>query len=144
MEKEELKKELKERMIKYGFEYHKSAYYFDNKELVSVVALQKSNFDNSYYLVYGFLIKAYNHDLKYPKYYACDINGRFIFNINSKSTDNFNLEVGNVQVLKDGIDKTYETVLRPVLETGLGEYYKILPECIVSATLKTKKYLGIE
>lgn len=144
MEKKELKTVLKDRMIKYGFEYYKNAYYFDNNELVSVVALQKSNFDNSYYLVYGFLIKAYNYDLKFPKYYVCDINGRFIFNINGKSTDNFNLEVGNVQILEESIDKTYQTILHPVLENGLSEYYKILPECIVSATLRTKKYLGME
>lgn len=81
---------------------------------------------------------------KYPKYYVCDINGRFIFNINGKSTDNFDLEVGDVQILEEGIDKTYQIILYPVLENGLGEYYKILPECIVSATLRTKKYLGME
>lgn len=81
---------------------------------------------------------------KYPKYYVCDINGRFIFNINGKSTDNFDLEVGDVQILEEGIDKTYQTILYPVLENGLGEYYKILPECIVSAILRTKKYLGME
>lgn len=145
MDSKELKKILKEKMTTFGFRHYKGAYYYENDELIAVVALQKSSYDNdSYYLIYAFLIKKYNPNIKYPKYYTCDVNGRFIFEINGKETDNFNLEEGNIKILRDVIDNTFLNILSPVLEYGLSEYYKILPECIVSATLRTKEYLGIE
>lgn len=66
MDKKEFKKALNSILKPYGFEYIKKAYYQSNDELTVVIAAQKSNFDNSFYLNYGFLIKQLNPELDYP------------------------------------------------------------------------------
>lgn len=144
MEKKEFKKALGSILKSYEFEYKNKGYYRSNDELIIVIATQKSNFDNSYYLNYGFLIKQLNPELEYPKDYVCNVTGRFSFRNGKKIIHSFNLEENNLNQLEESInEKLYSTII-PVLEKGLQEYYKMFPEYIVSATLKTKKYLGLE
>ena len=79
MEKTEFKKVFGTCLKDYNFEYKDNAYYFNSKSFITVISLQKSNYDNSYYINYGFLIKELNQDVKYPKDNVCDIRGRFGF-----------------------------------------------------------------
>ena len=144
MEKKEFKKLLSNILKQYGFYYTNKRYYLSNNELIIVIDTQKSNFENSYYLNYGILIKEINPDLEYPKEYLCDIRGRFIFKKDSKIVGGFNLEYGKEDELKQSISETVENLLLPVYEVGVSEYYKISSESLSMATLKTKKYLGIE
>lgn len=144
MEKKEFKKILRSILKEHGFNYINKAYYLTNDELIIVIDTQKSNFENSYYLNYGILIKALNQNLDYPKDYLCDIIGRFIFRKDNKVIGGFNLDDGKEEDLRQSISETVENILLPVYEDGLTEYYKIFPESFPTANLKAKKYLGIE
>lgn len=144
MEKKEFKKALTNTLKSYGFEYIKKCYYYDNDELIIVIATQKSNYDNSYYLNYGFLIKQINPGLEYPKDYVCDVKGRFLFENDTKFTDCINLDNCDIDVLKKGIDETFQSYIVPIIEKGLLEYYRICPKNILTATLKTKKHLNMK
>lgn len=43
-----------------------------------VINVQKSNYDNSVYVNYGFYLKQLHVDMKTPKVNECDLFGRFI------------------------------------------------------------------
>ncbi len=58
--------------------YCKKNYYCNSDKIIVVINLQKSNFDNSYYINYGFCVKDIHNDLQYPKNNECDITGRFL------------------------------------------------------------------
>ena len=49
----EFKKIVQEITSKYGFMYCKKNYYYNSDKIIVVINLQKSNFDNSYYINYG-------------------------------------------------------------------------------------------
>ncbi|NBK96453.1 MAG: DUF4304 domain-containing protein [Erysipelotrichia bacterium] len=144
MDKKEFKKALGNILKPYGFKYLKKNYYLSNDELIVVIATQKSNYDDSYYVNYDFLIKQINTEIEYPKDNVCDVTGRFVFNSDGKTIHTFNIEENNLHELEEGINDKLNSTIMPVLEKGLQEYYKMFPEYIVTATLKTKKYLGLE
>ena len=50
MENTELKKIVQESTSKYGFMYCKKNYYCDLDDTIVIINLQKSNFDNSFYI----------------------------------------------------------------------------------------------
>lgn len=43
--------------------YCKKNYYCNSDKIIVVINLQKSNFDNSYYINYGFYVKDIHNDL---------------------------------------------------------------------------------
>ncbi|WP_094184847.1 DUF4304 domain-containing protein [Acetivibrio straminisolvens] len=51
------KKVLTEVLSEYGFEIKGNIFRAETRELIAVVATQKSNYENSYYINLGFLIK---------------------------------------------------------------------------------------
>ena len=57
MDNTEFKKIVQEITSKYGFMYCKKNYYYNSDKIIVVINLQKSNFDNSYYINYGFYVK---------------------------------------------------------------------------------------
>lgn len=143
MEKKEFKTVLGNVLRKYGFEYKNKAYYQSNNKMIIVIATQKSNFDESYYVNYGIFIKEINSSLEYPRENVCDIRGRFIFHSQDRLTGEFNIRNNDIEELERGLTEMLENVLMPVYARGIGEYYKILPESIPTATLKTREYLGM-
>lgn len=144
MEKKVFKKLLSDLLRQYGFQYIQKAYYLSNDEVVIVIETQKSHFEDSYYLNYGLLIKELNPELKYPKERKCDVRGRFVFSKNNKLVGGFNLEDGTEDELKQSVLDTMENLLIPVFKNGLSEYYKLSPQSILTASLKAKKYLGMD
>lgn len=144
MEKTEFKKVLGNSLKKFGFEYNKKAFYYSNDELIVVISTQKSNFDNSFYINYGFLIKDLTPEMNFPKENVCDVRGRFGFNVNDKVVYDFNFEKSTVVQLEDAIVEGVNTIILPVLNEGLAKYYEIFPEAITMATLRTKQYIGID
>ena len=144
MEKKEFKRILGDVLKEYGFKYIKKGYYCNNNELIVVVSTQKSNFADSYYLNYGFLIRELNPEIEYPKDYICDERGRFAFENNNKIRYEFYIGEDNEQILKHSIKEGVEKNIIPVLEKGLSEYYKIFPGTYACANLKTKEYLKLD
>lgn len=143
MDKKEFKKALTSILKPYGFEYTNKGYYCSNDEVIVVIATQKSNFDDSFYLNYGFLIKKLNPELEYPKDNGCDVTGRFVFKASSNIINTFNLQENTIAELEESVNEVVKTRIIPVLEKGLQEYFRLFPEYVVTATLKTKEYLGI-
>ena len=64
MDNTEFKKIVQEITSKYGFMYCKKNYYCYLHKIIIVINLQKSNFDNSYYINYGFCVKDIHNDLQ--------------------------------------------------------------------------------
>ena len=76
MEAKTFKKIIQNCVLKYGFIYKNKNYYINDK-LIVVINCQKSKYDNSYYINYGFWIKEIHEELSYPLVESCDIVGRF-------------------------------------------------------------------
>lgn len=96
MDNTEFKKIVQEITSKYGFMYCKKNYYCNSDKIIVVINLQKSNFDNSYYINYGFCVKDIHNDLRYPKNNECDITGRFL---NETNKGIYQLDTMNVEEL---------------------------------------------
>ena len=120
MEKREIKKILKQELEKLGFRYTKSAYYYMDQELIIVVELQHSNYDETFFINYGFLIKALHPELKYPKENDC-----------------------NPEKFSKIISSEGKRIFLPVIEDGLNRYFELDPSAIARTTKKARDYLGI-
>ncbi len=140
MEKKEFKKELRNVLASYGFVYVNKAHYCCNDEIIVVVATQKSNYDNAYYINYGFLIRKLNPGVEFPKDYKCDIRGRFIFQ-KSENKDTFHMEKDNIKMLRESLKTGIENKILPALSDGVEKYYELYPDALIVAPLKTKEYL---
>lgn len=53
-------------------------YYYENEKIIIVINIQKSNYDNSYYINYGFWVRVIHDNVDYPKITDSDIARRFI------------------------------------------------------------------
>ena len=140
MDNKEFKKIVQESTSKFGFKYCKKNYYFNSDKLIVVINLQKSNFDNSYYVNYGFWVKDIHNDLQYPKSNECDITGRFVNEINK---DIYPLDAMNVNELAINLENNIISTIVPVINEGISKYFELFPKAICRATINLKKYLGI-
>ena len=102
MDNTEFKKIVQEITSKYGFMYCKKNYYYNSDKIIVVINLQKSNFDNSYYINYGFYVKDIHNDLQYPKNNECDITGRFL---NETNKGIYQLDTMNAEELVVSLEK---------------------------------------
>lgn len=110
-------------------------------KIIVVINLQKSNFDNSYYINYGFCVKDIHNDLQYPKSNGCDITGRFL---NETNKDIYQLDTMNAEELVMSLEKNIINIIVPVINGGISTYFELFPNAICRATLNLKKYLGID
>ena len=143
MEKREIKKILKQELEKLGFRYTKSAYYYMDQELIIVVELQHSNYDETFFINYGFLIKALHPELKYPKENMCDIRGRFIQKDSFDNIIDFRWNDCNPEKFSKIIASEVKRIFLPVIEDGLNRYFELDPSAIARTTKKARDYLGI-
>ncbi|MEL7648766.1 MAG: DUF4304 domain-containing protein [Sedimentibacter sp.] len=142
MDKKEFKKALAKVLSKYGFESKGNIFRTETDELIIVVATQKSNYENSYYINFGFLIKSLNSDIINPKDNQCDVFGRFTLDILDKVYTSINCESLNIDEFCDAFSKSMNDKIKPVLEYGLKKYFEINPLSINTATLKAKQYIS--
>jgi len=143
MQKKDFNETLENVLSQYDFHYINNAYYFDNDETIIVIATQKSSYDNSYYINFGFLIKKVNPKIKYPKDNNCDVFGRFVFDFNRKQYYSVNLDDINVEELSASVRNFIEVNIKPVINDGLYKYFEINPKAVLTATLKARGYLGL-
>lgn len=143
MNNEEFKKILQNSISSVGFIYCKKNYYCNVENMIAMINLQKSNYENGYYINFGFCVEEIHNDLKYPKISECDIMGRFLNVIDLKQIDIIQLDLLNKDKLEYLIKENLNSVIIPVLNNGIHEYFKIFPDAIYTARLDLKKYLGV-
>ena len=143
MNRKEFKKSLKEVLSEYDFQYKDKIYNLTTDDLIIVIATQKSNFDNNYYLNYGFLIRELNPNLSAPRDNQCDVFGRFELVINRKKNNSIEIESIDPYEFSLALRKCLDEIIKPVLEFGLKKYFELYPMEINVTTLNARKYLGL-
>lgn len=143
MNKQEFKKVLDFALSDYGFVTKNNILKAETDELIIVVSTQKSNYDNSYYLNYGFMIKALSSDLTSPKDTQCDVFGRLNLYISGKFSTTVEIENISCEVFSESLKVSLDERIKPVIEFGLVKYFDLFPTAISTVKLNAKKYLGI-
>ncbi|WP_158588939.1 DUF4304 domain-containing protein [Butyrivibrio sp. XB500-5] len=143
MDNTEFKKELQKIVNDYGFIYCKKKYYYDLEKMTVLINLQKSNYENSYYVNYGFCIKDLHDGVEYPKINECDLTGRFFYEVNGEKDFKYPLDIISNDELKTNLEYNINSIIIPVINEGVNKYFELFPEAIYVATLKLKKYLGM-
>jgi len=143
MEKKEFKKTLANTLSEYGFVTLNNLSRAETDDLIVVVATQKSNYDNCYYLNYGFLIKELSPDLINPKDNQCDVFGRLNITIDGEKHSSIAIERFCSEDFSSALIKSMNETIKPVLEFGLTKYFELYPAAISTIRLYAKKYLKI-
>ena len=143
MEKKDFKKALTEVLSEYGFGYKGNIYTAETEDTIIVVATQKSNYENSYYINFGFLIKSLNPNVKNLKDNQCDVFGRFSIYVNGKVNTTIELDTINLDEFRNSLRKSVDDRIKPVFEFGIRKYFEINPDAINTATIKAKQYLNL-
>lgn len=141
MDNTELKKILHQCTDKVGFNYYKKNYYYRDEKMIVVINTQKSNYDNSFYINYGFWVRDIHDNLENPKINECDIVGRFVNNIDNMEKADFQLDTLEEDKLKECFEFNIENIIVPVINGGIREYFEIYPKAIMSAKRILKEYL---
>lgn len=144
MNNTEFKKLVGKTLKEKGFSYEKKVYYLRSDELIVCIDFQKSNFDNSYFINYGFLLTKLNPTMEYPKPNVSDVSGRFSYYEKEVVKPEFTLDFLNEEDLAQSIQMNLEKNIQPVIEDGLVKYFEINPQAKFVAKLNVKQYLGIE
>ena len=142
MDKKEFKKLLKTILEEYSFTTKNNISRAETDDLIIVISTQKSNYDNSYYLNYGFLIKELSPELVLPNDNQCDVFGRFNFNINGKVSQNVDFQNINSEEFSIALRMSLNERIKPVLDFGINKYFEYFPSAILTVRAKAKKYLG--
>lgn len=142
MDNLQFKKVIQECITKYGFKYYRENFYYELDNVIIVINLQKSNFDNSYYINYGFCMKDIHDGLQYPKCNAkeCDITCRFVDTTNK---GNYQLDTLDSEKLIMSVEKNIDDFIMPVINEGIYKFFELYPNYICLITLRLKEYLGI-
>jgi len=136
----EFKKIVQEITSKYGFKYCKKNYYYEMADLIVVIGLQKSNYENSFYINFGFYVKGIHNEIQYPKSNECDITCRFL---NETGKDIYQLDIQNYEELVISLEKNMNDYIVPVINSGINQFFILYPKYSCLASLKLKKYLGM-
>ena len=139
MNKTEFKKIVGETLKSQGFTYENKYYTFENADLKVFIGFQKSNFENSFYINYGFLIKGI-YDGKLPLYKQGleDFGGRFVY----QNLDSYNLEKITSESLVASINSNIKMLIQPAFDDGLANYFELYPHFKFLCKKRVKEYLG--
>lgn len=144
MDNTEFKKILQICTEKVGFKYCKKNYYYQNEEIIIVVNTQKSNYDDSFYINYGFLLRTIHDNLDYPNISDCDIIGRFVNNTNDTTEFDFQLPMLVSDKLMECLNSNINNIIIPVINEGIKKYFKLFPKALFTAKRDLKEYLEKE
>ena len=142
MTKQEFTKLINTLLKKDGFIKKGSNFYFDcENDIVCVFGMYKSNYDEYYYMEYGFAFKSINPKSPFPKYFELNVNcGRLLLDGDTA--------IYYETVNEDNLIKTIHEVLIKLVETGKRGKDAIckvfVPKCYYIISQKTLEYLGIE
>lgn len=142
MDNKDLKKILQRCLSPYLFMYKNRNYYFCNNELTVVINCQKSNYDNTYYINFGFWVKELHKESAKLTITECDIMGRFNFDIDGKREYSCSLNTMDEKTLEENIYRNVLNFIIPVINNGIEEYFRLFPEAICAAKLSLKEFLN--
>lgn len=143
MDTKELKKILVSCFEDLNFEKKGAFFYKRSKDLVISVGLQKSLYENGYYINVGYIIIELHPMLEFPKYADGDARTRFIFGDKNKA-DIVDVERCNsIDLIKTTIQNNVKKLIDIPLKKGFKELLKIEPTILYQTTLKAKEYLEI-
>ena len=114
MNNTEFKKNVGEVLKQEGFLYKNKQYYFENEDLIVFVAFQKSNFENSFYIIY---------------------------NDNDKMIGDYKLSDLTKERLSESILENTEKFIKPAFEKGIDDYLEMYPHLKRRLPLTVKEYL---
>jgi hypothetical protein len=144
MDSGQFKNTLKERLSSKGFKKRGGYFYKEGDGIVSVIGLQKSNFEDVYYLNVGYVIKDLHPSLINPRDVDGDVRSRFSFEEDGKGTERFNLYMSPEQ-LGTLLEKNIQELVEPVHSVdGLKVLLTQKPVMLLQTTVKAKKFLGLE
>ena len=143
MDKKEFKKALADTLSEYGFVTTSNIARVETDKLIIVVSTQKSNFENSYYLNYGFVIKELNPKLINPKDNQCDVFGRLNLTIDSKMFMLVEYEKISRKEFSTALKFSINEKINPVLKSGLQKYFELFPSAVSTVGLRAKEYLEL-
>lgn len=126
MNKTEFKKIVGEILKSHSFAY-------ENK----FVGFQKSNFENSFYINYGFFIKKLHEKLEKLSHGFGDFGGRFVYNDNDKMLGDYKLS----DLTKESLSENTEKFIKPAFEKGIDDYLEMYPHLKRRLPLTVKEYL---
>jgi len=143
MEKKEFNKALENILSQYGFQFENKTFYHDNEETITVITTQKSNYENSYFINFGFLIKRESPEVKYPKLTDCDVFGRFVLESYGKQYQSVDLDIFTTETLTTAAIQFIDANIKPTIEYGLSKYFEVNPKAVFVASQKAKRYLNL-
>lgn len=144
MDNKEFKKIVGTVLKKNGFELEKKVYYIRSEQVIVSLDFQKSNFDDSFFINYGFTLVKINPDVTYPKPHTSDVSGRFSYFDEDEEFPQFDLDKVTPENLEKSIELNLENNIKPVIQDGLMEYFEINPAAKFVAKLNVKQYLGLD
>ena len=144
MKKSELTKAMKNVLEFYGFKKRGNSYYYSNKEIICVFYLQKSLYDELYYLNLGYHIIELHPKDSFPKTYQCDIDDRVILRYDNVQLTEIRYNDLDYEKFKESLIIFIEEILLPIIQRGLCTYLEIYPNSGNCLKLRTKSYFGIK
>lgn len=108
--------------------------------MIIVINLQKSDFENCYYINYGFCVKDIHNEIQYPKCNECGITSRFVNELNKGE---YQLDKLNSEELVMSLEKNINNFIVPVIHDVISKFFELFPQYICMATLNLEHYLGI-
>ena len=133
-------------LVERGFNKSRNSYYKLSEDIICVIGLQKTSFDDTYYINIGYVIRRVHPDVMLPRYVDGDIRARFSYRDDGRTIDNFdphafhsehnlvNVIAENVKELVDGCDSV----------SGLKDMLTHRPTLLCQTTVQAKRALGIE
>lgn len=143
MNKKEFKKSLANVLSEFGFTTKNNSAKIENDKLIIIVTTQKSNYENCYYINYGFLIKELSPELANPKDNQCDVFGRLGLTINGEQHNTIDFEKITLEDFSEALRISLKESISPVIDFGLMKYFEMFPTATSTVRLKARKYLGL-
>ena len=109
--------------------------------MIVFVAFQKSNFENSFYINYGFFIKKLHEKLEKLSHGFGNFGGRFVYNDNDKMIGDYKLSDLTKESLSESILENTEKFIKPAFEKGIDDYLEMYPHLKRRLPLTVKEYL---
>lgn len=142
----EFKKVLRSCLLECGFTSEGESYYIRSHDVICVVGLQKSSFEDSYYVNIGYVLRDLHPDVTAPRYFDGDIRARFSFSAEGQRID---LIDPGALPSKDELNKVVRENVVELIDgvvsiSGLKALLARRPTMLYQTTLKAKKALGLE
>lgn len=112
--------------------------------IIICVEFQKSNYSNTYFINYGFLLVKLNPTIKYPKANTSDVFGRFTFYDKGLLKKEYEIDFIEKKEVIDSIQINIDNNIKPVVEKGLATYLETTKPTNLFIKLEAKQYLGLE